>query len=103
MLVRELVVSVAVLALAAAGARRIDVQWAGKAGTLALMFAFPLFLWADAIHGTAHDVVLAAAWFMAVCGLVFSYYAALTYIPLARAALREGTSSAPHARPGACS
>ena len=89
-LVRELVVSVAVLALAAAGARRIDVQWVGKAGTLALMFAFPLYLWADAIHGDARDVVLAAAWFMAVCGLVLSYYAALTYVPMARHALREG-------------
>jgi cardiolipin synthase len=92
-LVREAVVSVAVLALAAAGARRIDVQWVGKAGTLALMFAFPLYLWADAISGTASDVVLTAAWFMAVCGLVFSYYAALTYVPLARAALREGRST----------
>jgi len=92
-LAREAVVSVAVLALAAAGARRIDVQWVGKAGTLALMFAFPLYLWADAISGTASDVVLAAAWFMAVCGLVLSYYAALTYVPLARAALREGRST----------
>jgi len=89
-LVRELVVSVAVLVLAAAGARRIDVQWVGKAGTLALMFAFPLYLWADAVHGDVHDVVLAAAWFMAVCGLVLSYYAALTYVPIARHALREG-------------
>ena len=35
------------LGLAAAGARRIDVQWVGKAGTLALMFALPLFLLAD--------------------------------------------------------
>ena len=92
-LARELVVSVAVLALAAAGARRIDVQWAGKSGTLALMVAFPLFLWADAIHGTAHDAVLAVAWFMAVCGLLFSYYAAFMYVPLARAALREGRST----------
>ena len=89
-LARELIVSLAVLALAAAGARRIDVQWVGKAGTLALMFAFPLYLWADAIHGDAHDVVLAAAWFMAISGLVFSYYAALTYVPVARDALRDG-------------
>jgi cardiolipin synthase len=92
-LVRELLISVAVLALAAAGARRIDVQWVGKAGTLALMFAFPLYLWADAIHGDAHDVVLAAAWFMAISGLMFSYYAAATYVPLARAALREGRTA----------
>jgi len=88
-LLREAVISVAVLALAAAGARRIDVKWVGKAGTLALMFAFPLFLWADAIHGDAHDFVLFAAWFMAVCGLVLSYYAAFAYVPVARAALRE--------------
>jgi cardiolipin synthase len=89
-LAREVAISVAVLALAAAGARRIDVQWVGKAGTLALMFAFPLFLWADTLHGTVHDLVLAAAWFMAVSGLAFSYYAALTYVPLAREALRAG-------------
>ena len=92
-LAREVIISVAVLALAAAGARRIDVQWVGKAGTLALMFAFPLFLWADAIHGDAHDLVLFAAWFMAVCGLVLSYYAAATYVPLARTALRDGRST----------
>ncbi len=100
-LAREFVISVAVLALAAAGARRIDVQWVGKAGTLALMFAFPLYLWADAIHGAARDVVLVAAWFMAVSGLLFSYYAALTYVPLAREALREGRTALPPVPAGA--
>ena len=94
-LAREAAVSIAVLALAAAGARRIDVQGVGKAGTLALRVACPLYLWADAIAGTAHDVVLAAAWFMAICGLAFSYYAALTYVPLARA----GSMSSGPARP----
>ena len=57
-LAREAVISVAVLVLAAKGARRIDVQWSGKAGTLALMFAFPLFLLADATSGTVHDVAI---------------------------------------------
>jgi cardiolipin synthase (CMP-forming) len=88
-LAREFVVSVAVLALAVAGARRIDVQWAGKAGTLSVMFAFPLFLLADNID-TGHSLVLAAAWFFAVVGLVLGYYAAITYLPMARDALREG-------------
>jgi cardiolipin synthase len=90
-LVREAVVSIAVLVLAMAGARRIDVQWAGKAGTLSVMFAFPLFLWADNIE-SGHDVVLGAAWFFAVVGLVLGYYAAITYLPMARQALREGRS-----------
>jgi cardiolipin synthase len=86
---REAVISVAVLALALAGARRIDVQWVGKAGTLSLMFAFPLFLLADALsRGDA--AALAAAWVFTGAGLVLSYYAAFTYMPLARAALRDG-------------
>ncbi len=45
--------------------------------------------------GAAHDVVLVAAWCMAISGLVFSYYAALTYVPLAREALREGRAAPP--------
>jgi cardiolipin synthase len=93
-LVREAVVSAAVLVLAMAGARRIDVQWAGKAGTLSVMFAFPLFLLADSIT-SGHDLVLAAAWFFAVVGLVLGYYAAVTYLPKARAALREGRTHRP--------
>ncbi len=40
---REAVVSIAALMLAAAGARRIEVEWAGKAGTLAIMFASAWF------------------------------------------------------------
>jgi cardiolipin synthase len=89
-LAREAVISAAVVALAAAGARRIDVQWAGKAGTLALMFALPGFLFADALSGAGWVVVLAATWVFTIGGLVLGYYAAFTYIPLARAALREG-------------
>lgn len=94
-LIRELVVSVAVLALAAAGARRIDVLWAGKAGTLALMFALPAFLAIDTAPSgsVSHSVFLAWAWIFTAAGLILGYYAAITYIPQARAALSEGRSA----------
>jgi cardiolipin synthase (CMP-forming) len=90
-LAREAVVSIATLALALAGARRIDVQWTGKAGTFALMFAFPGFLWVSNLGpGTQRDVLEVLTWIVAIGGLVLSYYAAITYVPLARRALREG-------------
>ena len=88
---REVVVSVAVLALAAAGARRIDVQWAGKAGTLALMFALPGFLLADALSDSlGRTLLLVATWIFTVGGLALGYWALAAYVPLARRALREG-------------
>jgi cardiolipin synthase (CMP-forming) len=93
-LVREALVSAAVVALALRGARRIDVQWAGKAGTLALMFAFPLFLLGDAVNG-GHALIRAAAWCFALVGLALGYYAALTYVPLARQALEDGRTAGP--------
>jgi len=89
-LVREAVVSLAVLALAAAGARRIDVQWAGKAGTLALMFGLPGLLFAAHSKGVVHGVLSVSAWGFTIAGLGLGYYAAVTYLPLARRALREG-------------
>jgi hypothetical protein len=59
------------------------------------MFAFPSFL-----GGHAPDLAFfgihwatacrALAWFCVVPGLVLSWYAALTYIPQGRIALREG-------------
>jgi cardiolipin synthase len=87
-LVREVLVSAAVLVLAAAGAKRIDVQWAGKAGTLSLMVAFPLFMMSEpGPWGRPAEII---AWGFAVPGLALSWYAAATYVPLARRALRDG-------------
>ena len=87
-LVREVLISVAVVALAAMGAKRIDVQWVGKAGTFALMFAYPMFL--ASRSGVGWDgFARVLAWGFAIPGLILSYYAAAMYIPLARAALVE--------------
>jgi cardiolipin synthase len=93
-MLREALVAGAAVGLALAGARRIDVQWAGKAGTFALMVAFPLFLVGHSNAGCRHSAD-ALAWVAAVLGLCLSYYAAVTYIPLARRALREGRELRP--------
>lgn len=94
---RELVVSVTVMVLAAMGARRIDVSWVGKAGTFALMVAYPGFLIS---HGTAgwqvpfHDI----AWVTGGVGLVLAWLAAVMYVGPARRALAEGRSKSGIAR-----
>jgi cardiolipin synthase len=88
-LTREVLVAGAFIVLAALGARRIDVQWAGKAGTLGLMFAFPLFLMAHDPDFALHDVAEVLAWLCVIPSLILAWYAAITYIPMARQALKE--------------
>jgi cardiolipin synthase (CMP-forming) len=87
--VREIVVSVAVLALAAGGARRIDVQWSGKAATMGLMIAFPLFLLSKSTVAAA-DVFRTAAWIVVIPSVAMSFVAAAGYLPMAKVALVEG-------------
>jgi cardiolipin synthase len=88
-LAREVVIAVATVGLAVAGARRIDVVWAGKAGTLAIMFALPMFLVADASENV-RTVMNICGWGFAIGGILLGYYAAWKYVPAARAAVREG-------------
>lgn len=88
-LVREVLVSLATVALAALGARRIDVTWFGKAGTFGLMLAFPLFLASESTLGWA-DTAEVLAWITGIPGLLLSWCAAALYVPMARRALREG-------------
>lgn len=85
---RELLVSVAVVALAALGARRIDVLWVGKAGTFGLLCCFPLFLLGDNQAAWAR-VLTDVTWVAVVPALIFSFVAAVAYVPLARRALGE--------------
>ena len=96
-LAREALVSIATVSLAAMGARRIDVQWVGKAGTLAMMVSLPMFLWLSTVKaGTGHEVLAAMTWFFTITGIGLSYYATAGYIPIGLAALREGRSARDH-------
>ena len=88
-LVRELLVAATAVALAAAGAARIDVTWVGKAGTFCNLFAFPFFLGGSS-GITWHATATALGYAFAAPGLVLSYIAAAAYVPLARNALRQG-------------
>ena len=67
-LAREVVVSAVVLALASLGAKRIDVLWVGKAGTFALMFAYPAFLLGDGTAGW-QEPIRVIAWVTGLIGL----------------------------------
>lgn len=86
---RELLIAGATLILAALGARRIDVTWYGKAGTMGLMMALPLFLLGDSTISWA-DTALVLAWVCVIPGLALGLYSLVLYVPLAIEALREG-------------
>ncbi|MHB8264028.1 MAG: CDP-alcohol phosphatidyltransferase family protein [Acidimicrobiales bacterium] len=85
-LVREAIVSLAVVILAAIGAEHVDVLFVGKAGTFAIMVAFPAFLvshsnvnWQEPFH--------IIAWVAAGCGLILGWIAVGAYVPAARKAI----------------
>lgn len=75
-------------ALALAGARHLEVSWAGKVGAFAMMVALPLFLMGDAAFRW-HEVAEVAAWVAVTCGQVFGWFAAARYIPTGRALVGE--------------
>lgn len=92
--VREVVVSAGVIVLGALGVPRIDVVWVGKAGTLALMVAFPLFLVA---HSAAswRGPALVGAWVFAVPAVVLAWVAAASYLGPARRGLAQSRVPSP--------
>ncbi|HTT88671.1 MAG TPA: CDP-alcohol phosphatidyltransferase family protein [Acidimicrobiales bacterium] len=91
MLVREVLVLAGGVALLLAGAKRVDVSWAGKAGTFGMMVALPLFIAGHAPFRW-HAEAEVAAWVAAAWGLALGWYAAIGYLPRARAALAESRS-----------
>ena len=89
-LAREIIVGGALALLTAFGMKRFDVSWYGKAATFGLMFAFPMFLLAAGLHGTAHTVWQVLAWACGLPALGYSLYSAALYVPMARTALAAG-------------
>jgi len=87
-LLREALVLAGAVVLALAGARHLEVSFAGKVGAFGMMVALPLFVLGHAPFRW-HDVAEAAAWVAVACGQVFAWYAALQYIPIGRALLAE--------------
>ena len=96
-LAREVLFGGALVILTLLGMKRFDVSWWGKAGTLALMVSFPAFLLADADVAVS-GFMRVVAWGFGLPGLVLSYYAAITYIPLMRQNLAEGRAARREAR-----
>jgi cardiolipin synthase len=93
-LVRELIVSLLTLVLAALGAARINVLWWGKVSTFALMTCYPMFLLTTNPHHRAlstwqHDF-RDATWVIGLMGLTLAWIVLFGYIKPALAALRAG-------------
>jgi cardiolipin synthase (CMP-forming) len=89
---REILVSLMVLLLASLGAARIDVLWVGKAGTFALMTAYPGFLLTYGSAPWQMDLRV-VVWIIGGIGLTLAWIAAASYVAPARAAFRDGRAA----------
>jgi phosphatidylglycerophosphate synthase len=91
-------VAVGFLLVAALGGRRMDVAFVGKAATLLLMVALPLFLVGHSDAGWRH-VAEHLAWVAVVPQMIVGWYAVIAYVPKARLAVaaarqeREGVGA----------
>lgn len=75
-------------ALARRGYGPLPVHFVGKAGTFALLYAFPLLLLAQ-WPGAVGEVARAAGWAFAWWGIAFYWLAAVLYVRQAVALVRE--------------
>lgn len=87
-LVREGIVALAAIGLAALGAEPFSVTWEGKTATFLMMFALPLYLGGASTLSYA-EICELLAWLCAVPGIGYGYFSLLfQYAPEARQALR---------------
>ena len=93
LVLRDVVLAVMLVVLAKAGYAPLQVHLAGKAGTFALLYAFPLLLLAqwDSWVGSAAGVV---GWACALWGVALYWFSAVVYLTQARHLLRASADPA---------
>ena len=93
LVLRDVVLAVMLVVLARAGYAPLQVHLAGKAGTFALLYAFPLLLLAqwDSWVGSAAGVV---GWACALWGVALYWFSAVVYLTQARHLLRASADPA---------
>jgi cardiolipin synthase len=82
-IVRDVMLMVVYPILATHGYGPLPVHYLGKAGTFALLYAFPLMLLAD-VAPVAADVILPLAWAFALWGVGLYWWAGFVYVKQAR-------------------
>jgi cardiolipin synthase len=78
-ILRDLMLAIAYPVLATHGYGPLPVHFLGKAGTFALLYAFPLLLLADILASTEH-IILPIAWGFAFWGIGLYWWAGIVYI-----------------------
>jgi cardiolipin synthase len=91
LIVREILMGVVALNLAARGGGTVEVRFMGKAATFALYGAIPAFYLAAA--GVMEWLLWPVGWFLGIIGLVLYWYVAVLYIGDSRAKLAALESS----------
>lgn len=88
-ILRECVVSAAMVIATLFGMRRFEVSLLGKRYTFLLMMAVPLLLLGSSSHATA-SLAETTGWVLGVPGLILCYFTAFAYIPKIRENLAAG-------------
>jgi cardiolipin synthase (CMP-forming) len=89
LVLRDVLMAVVLVRLARSGWSPLQVHLAGKAGTLMLLYAFPLLLLADLLTGWWADAMSSLGWAAALWGVALYWVSGVVYVGQARSLLAE--------------
>ena len=92
LVLRDVLLGVVQLVVAGAGHRPLPVHLAGKAGTFALLYAFPLLLLGH-FHGPVAAVATVLGWAFALWGVGLYWFSGVLYAGQARRVLAARTAA----------